>query len=276
MAEHIDVSGSISVPKRQHGYMFPCIRCTWPSTHRLLSRPRLPPSPTEHTPSRSSCSFIRPRTALHLRAVSMPYRHIPPLPAETPHGMPVPSRHKEKAAPSVTGLFPYDPSEATISGASARRSDQLTSSAAICPTAPGGSLTSGTGNCGGRQISSPLKNGSISRPTTFHPVRRTIPSDHKPLSLSAPYRYRISAIFRRRHPRTKRKTLCTSCRRSFRCWHLSIVPGRFQPSIVDTSELNCRVRDGNGCTLTVIDTNYLRLSPPISSRSSRGDTLRTE
>ena len=61
-------------------------------------------------------------------------------------------------------------------------------------------------------------------------------------------------------PQTKRKTFRTSCRRSFRCWHLSIVPGRFQPSIVDTSELNCRVRDGNGCTLTVIDTNYLRLS----------------
>ena len=41
------------------------------------------------------------------------------------------------------------------------------------------------------------------------------------------------------------------------CWHLPIVPGRFQPSIVGTSELNCRVRDGNGCTLTVISTNYL-------------------
>ena len=35
------------------------------------------------------------------------------------------------------------------------------------------------------------------------------------------------------------------------CWHLPILPGRFQPSIVGTSELNCRVRDGNGCTLTV-------------------------
>ena len=128
---------------------------------------------------------------------------------------------------------------------------------------------------------SPLKNGSISRPTTFHPVHRAIPSGHGPLSISAPYRCHIctviSAILRRRHdPRTKRKTLRTSCRGSFRRWHLSIVPGRFQPSIVDTSELNCRVRDGNGCTLTVIDTNYLRLSPPISSRSSRGDTLRTE
>ena len=39
------------------------------------------------------------------------------------------------------------------------------------------------------------------------------------------------------------------------CWRLPILPGRFQPSIVGTSELNCRVRDGNGCTLTVINTN---------------------
>ena len=44
------------------------------------------------------------------------------------------------------------------------------------------------------------------------------------------------------------------------CWHLLIVPGRFQPSIVSTSELNCRVRDGNGCTLTVIDTNVVTRS----------------
>lgn len=258
--------------------MFPCIRCTWPSTHRLLSRPRLPPSPTEHTPSRSSCSFTRPQAALHLRAVSMPYRHIPPLPAETPHGMPVPSRHKEKAAPSVTGLFPYDPIEATISGASARRSDRLTS--CHMPDSTGRKLDLRHRELWRKMGLSPLKNGSISRPTTFHPVHRAIPSGSGPLSFSAPYRCRIStvisAILRRRHPRTKRKTLRTSCGRSFRCWHLSIVPGRFQPSIVDTSELNCRVRDGNGCTLTVIDTNYLRLPPPISSRSSRGDTLRTE
>ena len=40
------------------------------------------------------------------------------------------------------------------------------------------------------------------------------------------------------------------------CWRLPIVPGRFQPSIVSTSELNCRVRDGKGCTLTVINTNF--------------------
>ena len=41
----------------------------------------------------------------------------------------------------------------------------------------------------------------------------------------------------------------------FVCWHRSIFPGRCQPSIVDTGELNFRVRDGNGWTLTAISTN---------------------
>ena len=40
------------------------------------------------------------------------------------------------------------------------------------------------------------------------------------------------------------------------CWRLPIVPGRHQPSIFGTNELNFRVRDGNGWTLIVIDTNY--------------------
>ena len=55
---------------------------------------------------------------------------------------------------------------------------------------------------------------------------------------------------------------------AFVCWRLPIVPGRFQPSIVGTSELNFRVRDGNGWTLTVINTNFeafsLRLLLPQS------------
>ena len=41
---------------------------------------------------------------------------------------------------------------------------------------------------------------------------------------------------------------------------LPIFPGRLQPSIVGASELNCRVRNGNGWTLTAISTNY-SLSP---------------
>ena len=40
------------------------------------------------------------------------------------------------------------------------------------------------------------------------------------------------------------------------CWHRPIFPGRFQPCIVGTDELNFRVRDGNGWTLAVKDTNY--------------------
>ena len=38
---------------------------------------------------------------------------------------------------------------------------------------------------------------------------------------------------------------------------LPIFPGRLQPSIVSAGELNFRVRDGNGWTLTAISTNYL-------------------
>ena len=42
----------------------------------------------------------------------------------------------------------------------------------------------------------------------------------------------------------------------FRCWQRPIFPGRLQPSIVGTGELNFRVRNGNGWTLAVNDTNY--------------------
>ena len=46
------------------------------------------------------------------------------------------------------------------------------------------------------------------------------------------------------------------------CWRLPIFPGRFQPSIVGADELNCRVRDGNGWTLTAIGTNSPGLLKP--------------
>ena len=42
---------------------------------------------------------------------------------------------------------------------------------------------------------------------------------------------------------------------------LPIFPGRLQPSIVSRSELNFRVRDGNGWTLALINTNYLGFAP---------------
>ena len=42
----------------------------------------------------------------------------------------------------------------------------------------------------------------------------------------------------------------------YKCWHLPIFPGRHQPSIFGTTELNFCVRDGNRWTLSVINTNY--------------------
>ena len=44
------------------------------------------------------------------------------------------------------------------------------------------------------------------------------------------------------------------------CRHRLIFPGRFQPSIVSTDELNYRVRDGNGWTLIAKNTDYLNYS----------------
>ena len=43
----------------------------------------------------------------------------------------------------------------------------------------------------------------------------------------------------------------------FMCWHLPIFPGRHQPSIFGTTELNFCVRYGNRWTLSVINTNCL-------------------
>ena len=43
-------------------------------------------------------------------------------------------------------------------------------------------------------------------------------------------------------------------------WRRPIFPGRYQPSIVGTAQLNFRVRNGNGWTLTVKNTNYLYLT----------------
>ena len=40
------------------------------------------------------------------------------------------------------------------------------------------------------------------------------------------------------------------------CWHHPIFPGRFQPSIFGTGELNFCVRNGNRWTLTAIGTNF--------------------
>ena len=45
--------------------------------------------------------------------------------------------------------------------------------------------------------------------------------------------------------------------RPFAVLALPIFPGRLQPSIVGADELNFRVRNGNGWTLALINTDYL-------------------
>ena len=47
------------------------------------------------------------------------------------------------------------------------------------------------------------------------------------------------------------------------CWHLPIFPGRLQPSIFGTAELNFCVRYGNRWTLSVINTNFFCGFPHI-------------
>ena len=76
-------------------------------------------------------------------------------------------------------------------------------------------------------------------------------------------------LFKRKRKAPDQKIKC------FLCWHLPIFPGRFQPSIVGASELNCRVRDGNGCTLTAINTNSSQwaMHPPYISSAYAEDTL---
>ena len=46
-----------------------------------------------------------------------------------------------------------------------------------------------------------------------------------------------------------------------KCRHFSIFPNRHQSSIFDTTELNFCVRDGNRCTLSVINTNFFTVVP---------------
>ena len=48
---------------------------------------------------------------------------------------------------------------------------------------------------------------------------------------------------------------------------LPIFPARLQASIFGASELNCRVRNGNGWTLTAISTNYFSSERKVSKRN---------
>ena len=57
-------------------------------------------------------------------------------------------------------------------------------------------------------------------------------------------------MFRKNQKSEQPKLFASLCRRR------PIFPGRFHPSIVGTEELNYRVRNGNGWTLSVINTDY--------------------
>ena len=50
--------------------------------------------------------------------------------------------------------------------------------------------------------------------------------------------------------------ICKQRYKIHKCWRFPIFPGRHQPSIFGTTELNFCVRDGNRCTLSVINTNF--------------------
>ena len=57
---------------------------------------------------------------------------------------------------------------------------------------------------------------------------------------------------------------------------LPIFPGRLQPSIFGASELNFRVRDGNGWTLTAINTDcYILTASAAKIKSSMRFYLKT-
>ena len=70
---------------------------------------------------------------------------------------------------------------------------------------------------------------------------------------------------------------------TIKCWHLPIFTPRRQGTIFGTTELNFRVRYGNGWTLSVIDTNYFRnrsdysTGYPLCQRFSRNsEVIRTK
>ena len=67
----------------------------------------------------------------------------------------------------------------------------------------------------------------------------------------------IAIRIRNLRPVKKYKKTPTLLGGHFICWHLPIFPGRHQPSIFGTTELNFCVRYGNRWTLSVINTNLL-------------------
>ena len=94
-------------------------------------------------------------------------------------------------------------------------------------------------------------------------IKITLPAiDAPPLLVSHYYcllpLYSIQGVNIKRKIKIKKRKTAVFTAVLLLCRHRLIFPGRFQPSIVSTDELNYRVRDGNGWTLIAKDTD-LRL-----------------
>ena len=50
--------------------------------------------------------------------------------------------------------------------------------------------------------------------------------------------------------------------------HRTTFPGRHQPSIIIANELNFRVRNGNGCDLTAIYTDFENIRKKYANQNS--------
>ena len=99
---------------------------------------------------------------------------------------------------------------------------------------------------------SPLRrnNSSFSR-TDAHPIQISFPKIRNPKRTAATLVPVLSYFPKHKKQRQALRLPLSLCRRQL------IFPGRLQPSIVSTCELNFRVRYGNGWTLTVINTYYV-------------------
>ena len=82
----------------------------------------------------------------------------------------------------------------------------------------------------------------------------------------------IAIRIRNLRPVKKYKKTPTLLGGHFICWHLPIFPGRHQPSIFGTTELNFCVRYGNRWTLSVINTNYSFVFKSLSAFLPFGDS----
>ena len=146
---------------------------------------------------------------------------------------------------------------------------------------PAGALQRGAAALTGRRTPRafvPLRSTAGRRP--LRAVQRTCPVGR--LALRPPFtrrRFRLPCSgakhpvtgWYRRHPELHSSGHDKTPRLSSRGFVLAlpIFPGRLQPSIVSRSELNFRVRDGNGWTLALISTNYSLEGLHLQNRTTK-------